>query len=222
MLRKPFLATLGLAALLMAGPTQAAPLANTSAPNTSASNASAPITAPVPTTAPDYGGRDAPLATAGDAAPNPAAQAGRALEALVVVLAGVACVVYVLKRFHLVVPGAGGKPARIAGPGFAAGGPFGRSPAVTGDAGISVVSSQSLPGGAMLHIVQVAGKRLLIGATAQSVTTLTEWSVSETAPADLAGDFEDYLTRADSSSGIAAANARLRSLLSRSPPEEPS
>ena len=53
-------------------------------------NAPAPApTVTAPGAIPDYGGRDsAPLAT-GDAAPNPAAQAGRALEALVLVLAGV-------------------------------------------------------------------------------------------------------------------------------------
>ncbi len=173
---------------------------------------------PAPT--PDYGGREsAPLATAGDAAPNPAAQAGRAVEALVVVLAGVVGVVYVLKRFDLVRPGANGKPARI-------GGLIGRLPSPS-SAGVVVVSSQSLPGGTMLHVVRVDGRNLLLAATAQSVTTVTEWSVPEADPAALADDFEDYLTRAApdaprSESGLAAANARLRSLLSSSQPEEPS
>ena len=174
--------------------------------------------------APDYGGRDAPLASVGDAAPDPAGQAVRALEALVVVLAGIAGTVYLLKRFHLVQPGVGGKPARISGPSF------GRSPAAeSGD--VAVVSSQSLPGGMMLHVVRVAGKNLLLAATAQSVTTITEWSVSDAdraaEPASMADEFAEYLARADtdagrSSSGIAAANARLRSLLSAQKPEEPS
>jgi len=178
-----------------------------------------------PASTPDYGGRDsAPLTTVGDAAPDPAAQAGRALEALVVVLAGVAGVVYLLKRFNLVQPGANGKPARISAPSFR------RSPNATG-AGVAVVSSQTLPGGMMLHVVRVAGKNLLLAATAQSVTAVTEWPISEAEPA-MADEFEEYLTRAnpnfsnpnapDAASGIAAANARLRSLLSSPKPEEPS
>ncbi len=169
--------------------------------------------------APDYGGREsAPLAAAGDAAPNPAAQAGRALEALVVVLAGVVGVVYLLKRFDLVKPGANGRLARITVPSF------GRPPS-SGSADVAVVSSQTLPGGAMLHVVRVGDRNLLLAATAQSVTNVAEWSAAETAPsADNDEGFEDYLTRANpaSASGIAAANARLRSLLSSSQPEEPS
>ena len=188
----------------------------------SAVQASPPSSAPA--SVPDYGGRDAPLAGAGDAAPDPAGQAGRALEALVVVLAGVAGTVYLLKRFNLVQPGVGGKAARISASSF------GRSPAA--DSGsVAVVSSQSLPGGMMLHVVRVAGKNLLLAATSQSVTTITEWSASErelaAEPVSMADEFAEYLARADSaagrsSSGIAAANARLRSLLSAQKPEEPS
>ncbi len=167
-----------------------------------------------PASAVDYGGRDSALpAAVGEAAPDPAASAGRALGALVVVLAGVGAVVYALKRFDLVKPGVGGKPARISGPAF------GRTPADPSSA-VSVVSSQALPGGAMLHVVRVGERMLLLGATPQSVTPITEWDTPGTA--DLSGDFEEYLTRADSTSGIAAANARLRSLLSPKRPEEPS
>jgi flagellar biogenesis protein FliO len=169
---------------------------------------------------PDYGGRDSAPLTVGDAAPNPAAQAGRALEALVVVLAGVVGVVYVLKRFNLVQLGANGKPARISAS------HFGRSPR-NESADVAVVSSQTLPGGAMLHVVRVGDRNLLLAANAQSVTNVAEWSVPETTAAGMAEEFEDYLNRADptsisSASGIAAANARLRSLLSPQPPEEPS
>ncbi len=204
-----FILTLALGLLLAAGAAQAAPPAS------------------VPASLPDYGGRDsAPLTTVGEAAPDPAAQAGRVLEALVVVLAGVGGVVYLLKRFDLVKPGASGKPARISAPSF------GRSPSRDSE-DIAVVSSQTLPGGTMLHVVRVGGKNLLLAATAQSVTTVTEWSVSETDPAGMADEFEEYLTRASpnsaspnlpdpAASGIAAANARLRSLLSPQPPEEPS
>ena len=163
---------------------------------------------------PDYGGRDSsPISVGvGDAAPNPAAQAGRALEALVVVLAGVVGVVYVLKRFNLVQPGKNGKPARISGPSF------GRPPA-TSNAAVSVVSSQTLPGGGMLHVVRVGDKNLLLAATPQSITNISEWSVPEPETGSRSDEFEDYLTRTDPTFGIAAANARLRSLLS---PEEPS
>ena len=156
-------------------------------------------------------------AAVGDAAPDPAASAGRAVEALVVVLAGVAGTVYVLKRFNLVKPGSGGT-ARLTGP------VFGRSAGGT-DSAVTVVSSQTLPGGAMLHVVRVGERTLLLGATAQSVTNITEWDTLEVQAPTLSDDFEDYLTRADPSpaaSGIAAANARLRSLLAPKQPEEPS
>lgn len=176
----------------------------------------APAPAPsAPAAIPNYGGRDsAPLAAGGDTAPNPAAQAGRALEALVLVLAGAAGVVYALKRFGLVQPGADGKPARIMLSGL------GRAPAASTGAvaaDVSVESSRTLPGGAMLHVVRVPGRTLLLAATPQSVTTVAEWpDAPETAEGDASGAFEDFLARADSpESGVAAANARLRSLLSR-------
>ena len=178
--------------------------------------AAPPVNSPAPVSVPDYGGRDSsPLAVAGDAAPNPAAQAGRALEALVVVLAGIVGVVYVLKRFGLVKPGAGGQPARIIGPNF------GRSP-LNESPEVIVVSTQTLPGGAMLHVVRVAEKNLLLAATAQTVTTVAEWPAEKHETPGTIADFEDHLSRADPASGIAAANARLRSLLSPTQPEEPS
>ena len=169
-----------------------------------------------PAAIPDYGGRDsAPLAVA-DNAPNPAAQAGRALEALVLVLAGIVGVVYVLKRYGLVSAGTDGKPARI----MLTNG-FGRtaSPASPAASPVTIVSSQPLPGGAMLHVVTVSGRTLLLAATPQSVTSVAEWP-AEASPkdADEAAAFEDYLARADAASPIGAANARLRSLLSRPQP----
>lgn len=198
-------AALGLA-LMTAGTAQAAPPAHSQSFNSTA-NASLP----------DYGGRDSAMpAAVGEAAPDPAASAGRAVEALVVVLAGVAGTVYALKRFGLVKLGADGKSARITGP------VFGRSASEPASA-VTIVSSQTLPGGGMLHVVRVGERTLLLGATAQSVTNITEWDTSETQA--LSDDFEDYLTRADpnsAASGIAAANARLRSLLSQKQPEEPS
>lgn len=175
--------------------------------------------ASAPPAAPDYGGRDSALPAVGEAAPDPAASAGRAFEALVVVLAGVGGVVYVLKRFNLVKAGAGGKPARIVGP------TFGRT-ASSAESEVKVVSSQTLPGGALLHVVRIGDRTLLLGATAQSVTNITEWDTPQTADAaSLSDEFEGYLSRADPNrpdpaSGIAAANARLRSLLSPKPPED--
>jgi len=188
-----------------------------------AADAAPPVSSPPPAAAaPDYGGRDSAMPAVGEAAPDPAASAGRALEALVVVLAGVGGVVYVLKRFNLVKPGTNGKAARIVGPAF------GRPPAAGTSGEVDVVSSQTLPGGAMLHVVRIGERTLLLGATAQSVTPITEWDTPPAADAlSLSDDFENYLTRADphrpeTATGIAAANARLRSLLSPKPPEEPS
>jgi len=134
------------------------------------------------------------------------------VEALVLVLVGVFGVVYALKRFGLVQGGADGKPARITLSGL------GRS--FSANAGalsstISVESSQTLPGGAMLHVVVVPGRTLLLASTSHTVTAVAEWPDGPETAEDTAA-FEDYLARADApETGIAAANARLRSLLSR-------
>lgn len=232
--RKLLLTTLGLLGALAAGSVCAAP---TSAPAKSSAPAkptppskpapakpsssakpsatpSKPAPKPPPAAIPDYGGRDnAPLAAVSDSAPSPLAQAGRALEALVLVLAGVVGVIYALKRFGLVTPGADGKPARIALP------PLGLSrlspPAPSVSSPITVVSSQALPGGIMLHVVTVAGRSLLLAATGHTVTVVTEWT-EEPKSSEEAAAFDDFLARAEPEpvSSIAAANARLRSLLS--------
>jgi len=181
------------------------------APPAPAPSAPAPS---APAAIPNYGGRDsAPLVAGDEAAPNPVAQAGRALEALVLVLAGAAGVVYALKRFGLVQPGADGKPARIILSGL------GRAPAASAglaDADVSVESSRTLPGGAMLHVVRVPGRTLLLAATPQSVTTVAEWADVHESTDGGGNAFEDFLARADApGTNVAAANARLRSLLSR-------
>ena len=197
--------------LLALGPVSAAP----PAPSHSAAPASAPL--------PDYGGRESTPVVVDEAAPSPLAQMGRATEALVIVLAGIVGAVYALKRFGLVKPGENGKPAKLALENFGA---FRRNrsdEAPGGDSPVTVLSSQTLPGGAMLHVVSIAGKNLLLGVTPQSVSTLTEWPAAEGVSADGAS-FEEYLTRADSpptvGSTLAAANARLRSLMGRPPTEE--
>ena len=170
-----------------------------------------------PLAMPDYGGRESAPVAAGDAAPNPLAQMGRAAEALVIVLAGVVGVVYGLKRFGLVTPGGNGKPGRIAWSNLSRA----RGPQSVGDFPVTVLSSQPLPGGAMLHVVSVAGRNLLLAATSQSVSALTEWAAAEEAVPETEG-FNEFLARADAApgGGIAAANARLRSLMARPPSEE--
>ena len=177
-----------------------------------------PPTPPSAASIPDYGGRESGPVAVGDAAPNPLAQMGRAAEALVIVLAGVVGVVYALKRFGLVTPGENGKPGRIAWSSLSRV----RPPQMSGDIAVTVLSSQALPGGGMLHVVSVAGRNLLLGATPQSVSALTEWaSTEETAPE--AEGFDEYLSRADAASsgtGLAAANSRLRSLMARLPPSD--
>ncbi len=179
----------------------------------------APVCAAPPAVIPDYGGREsAPLGTGADA-PNPAAQAGRAVEALVLVLVGIGGVIYAMKRFGLVQPGTNGKPARINFAGLTA---PARSAAGTASP-LVVDASQTLPGGVMLHLVTVRGRTLLLGATPQSVQTLTEWRDGPFDEEDETQAFEAYLTRAnaaagdtiDTGSALSAANARLRSLLDR-------
>jgi len=137
----------------------------------------------------------------------------------VIVLAGAAGVVYALKRFGLVQGGADGKPARIMLSGL------GRLPLISpvssspASSLVQVESSQTLPGGAMLHVVTVQGRTLLLAATSHTVTSVAEWPAETETVEDIAA-FEEYLARADApESGIAAANARLRSLLAR--PQQP-
>jgi len=154
--------------------------------------AAPPLKTPSASAIPDYGGRESAPVAVGDAAPNPLAQMGRAAEALVIVLAGVVGVVYALKRFGLVTPGANGKPGRIALNNLS------RVRAAQASSGspVTILSSQSLPGGAMLHLVSVAGRNLLLGVTPQSVSALTEWPAAEET-GDEAASFDEYLSRAD-------------------------
>lgn len=178
--------------------------------------------APAPAAIPNYGARDSAPPAAGNTASNavdggPAAQAGRAVEALVLVLAGIVGVVYTLKRFGLVQGGTDGKPARIMLAGL------GRARSAAGPASsiVTVESSQTLPGGAMLHVVVVPGRTLLLAATPHTITAVAEWP-DESEMAGSTTAFEAYLARADAPEqtpepNLAAANARLRSLLARPP-----
>ena len=179
-----------------------------------------PVPAPSASAIPDYGGREsAPLGT-GTEASNPAAQAGRAVEALVLVLLGIGGVIYGLKRFGLVQPGMNGKPAQINFAGLSA---AVSRPAAGTASPVVVEASQTLPGGIVLHLVTVHGRTLLLGAAPQSVQTLTEWRDGTAEEDDETQAFEAYLSRAnaaaaetsDPTSALSAANARLRSLLDR-------
>ncbi len=178
-----------------------------------------PVSAPPASAIPDYGGREsAPLGTGADA-PNPAAQAGRAVEALVLVLLGIGGVIYGMKRFGLVQPGTNGKPARINFAGLSA---AGSRPAAGTPSPVTVEASQTLSGGTVLHLVTVRGRTLLLGATPQSVQTLTEWRDGPAEEDDETQAFEAYLARANAAgettepgSALSAANTRLRSLLDR-------
>lgn len=138
---------------------------------------------------PDYGGRDAPgglapaAETAGAGPINPLAQAGRALEALVIVLLVVVAVVYGLKRLGVVGPATGSR-LRLGLP----------APRAGAD-GLRVLSSHALTGtpGAAVHLLSVADRTLLVGATAQAVTLLADWEAEQSEPSPDA--FDSYLAR---------------------------
>jgi hypothetical protein len=181
--------------------------------------AAAPPKSPVPLSAttspaavPDYGGRDAPglLAGAGTAAPDPAAQAGRALLSLVLVLGGVFGVVTLLKRGGYTGGGPVGT-ALIAGlqhfsmPSSQK--TIGNTPVGTSGP-LSLLQSQSLPGGGAVHLLSVQDRTLiLVGATAQGVSLIAEWEpedqtdLADTETMETASNtdanFQDFLARAD-------------------------
>ncbi|MBV9850311.1 MAG: flagellar biosynthetic protein FliO [Armatimonadetes bacterium] len=215
----------GLLLLLVVGPCAAAP----SAPNPGGVS---------PAPLPDYGGRDAPAVptdTAGAATPNPVAQAGRALEALVIVLAGIVGVLYLLKRLGVAGNGSAAPLLGMRGakhPDSAlsiAGSPF----------ALNIVQSHALPGagGATLHLLSVNDETLLlIGATPHGVSLLAQWdqdgrkSGAEEARAEKIA-FDDYLQRAGiapepgparaAEERIALTADRLQDLLARSRAQAP-
>lgn len=135
---------------------------------------------------PDYGGRDSTIESTIDqsgaaTAVDPMAQAGRAFEALVVVLALVVGGLFLLKKSGVIKSGADTSGTAAQAPWS-----FLKSLARPANAPppssepttelLSVIGSQTLPqsGGARLHLVSVGDRLLLIGATSQSVTVLTE------------------------------------------------
>lgn len=177
------------------------------------------VPAPV-RTLPDYGGRDGIAGTtyAAQASPalNPLAQAWRAFEALAIVLALVVGGLYGLKHCGLIKPDgsvSGPKPLLTALPGFlkavmppkdpaAAPSPAAASPA----AWITMLGSQQLPNaqGVSLHLVSLGGKTLLIGATAQSVSLISEldddWQAEPALTLEtgqMPSSFDGFLMQAD-------------------------
>ena len=205
----------------------------------SAPAAAKPAAPPPPaakTPVPDYGGRESPVMptdAAGTAMPNPLGQAGRALEALVIVLVGVVGVLYLLKRASLggATQAAPAWLKPLLGPKTA--GTSAVSPAVS-PITLAVVQSQTLPGagGATLHLLSVGDKTLLlVGATPHTVNLLAEWDSEALTPnAQEArteqAAFADYLTRAGvihapgpahaAEGRIGASADRLQDLLARS------
>lgn len=214
-------------ALLLTGPCLAAPpaapaKATAPAAPVSASSAVAAHGSASPAALPDYGGRDTPglLAGVGTDAPNPLAQAGRSLLALMVVLGGIIGVVTVLKRSGYTGSGplglaflSGLRALRSA----AAPVTEAATPAVadqvtaaaaSGSGPLTLLQSQALPGGGAVHLLSVDGStRVLVGATAQGVSLLAEWEWEEeeaapeptvpAAAAPLTGDsFSQHLIRA--------------------------
>ncbi|MCW3061590.1 MAG: hypothetical protein JWQ02_3411 [Capsulimonas sp.] len=253
MQRKRFLSTIALAALLASAsfsgasakpdaPKKAAPI-HAPAP---AASAPPPAVGVDPKAIPDYGGRDSSPASsfegaAGADAPSPLGQAWRAFEALVIVLALVFGGLYLLKRYGILEGGAAGKggPAaaalrRMARQRLAAG--AGVAPVtIEGDGGIQVLGVQPLPGspGACVHLLSVAGRTILVGATAQSVTLISEWEEPDAAEdADVTPrEFSDYLVRQGGpppapieqdivETSVSESNQRLREMLSRVRDEE--
>ena len=194
---------------------------------------------PIPKVIPDYGGRDGAAGAsfegaAGVDAPNPLAQAWRAFEALVIVLALVFGGLYLLKRYGVLEAGKfSHKGAGGAGAALRAAARMritGSAPADSGDGAIQLLSTQPLPGnpGACVHLLTIDGKSFLVGATSQSVTLMSEWEHDdpEDGPDVTPQAFSDYLTRQGApapgpfehdivESRVSEANERLREMLTR-------
>jgi hypothetical protein len=185
--------------------------------------------APTAVAIPDYGGRDAPglLSGAGADAPNPLAQAGRSLLALIVVLGGVVGTATLLKRAGY--SGGPVAPALLTGlrkslPPSAKTGNAGAAPGPGEQNGQMVlVQSQALPGGGAVHLLTVNDRTmLLIGATAQHVTRIAEWEWEpEEEPVAAVQNtlgrsrFSEHLARADSAPLVSppAVSRRISDLL---------
>lgn len=131
--------------------------------------------------------------------PSPLSQAWRAFEALVLVLALIVGGLYGLKRAGIIqADGVGGvmpstpraasfSLARVISQVFApklGTPPSLLSPASSQSAWLERLESQPLPGtaGASLHLVSLGGRTLLVGATAASISLITELGSAPQAP----------------------------------------
>lgn len=202
-------------------------------------------------TLPDYGGREgitgAAYAAQASPALNPLAQAWRAFEALAIVLVLVVGGLYGLKRFGMLKPddsAAGPMPLPAAVPGFlkTRKSPKTSVPApipagASSSPWITMIGSQALPNaqGASLHLVSVGGKTLLLGATGQSVSLISEVDDTrqdEYAPTldtgHMPSSFDGFLMQADQSPLrqsnetellMSATTMRLQAMIARSEAE---
>lgn len=211
----------------------------------------APAPPPAVRTLPDYGGRDgitgAASASQSSPALNPLAQAWRAFEALAIVLALVVGGLYGLKRSGMLKSDgsvSGPMPLLAAVPGFLKTINPAKSPVpalnpaeASPSPWVTMIGSQSLPNtqGASLHLVSVGGKTLLLGATAQSVSLITEVDAArqdEYVPAmdtgQMPSSFDGFLIQADQSPLrqsnetellMSATTMRLQAMIARSEAE---
>lgn len=200
---------------------------------------------------PDYGGRDgitgAAYAVQPSPALNPLAQAGRAFEALVIVLALVVGGLYGLKRSGVLKAdgsASGPMPLLAAVPGFLKPLKPGKTsvpapgPAeASASPWFTMIGSQPLPNvpGASLHLVSVGGKTLLLGATAQSVLLISEVDGARQAEhvptmdtGQMPSAFDGFLMQADQSPLrqsnetellMSATTMRLQAMIARSEAE---
>ncbi len=131
--------------------------------------------------------------------PSPLAQAWRAFEALVIVLALIVGGLYGLKRAGI-IQGDGASGAAASAPSTSSfnlsrvlsqalapkpgAPPLAPAPASSPAAWLGRLESQPLPGaaGASLHLVSVGGRTLLLGATAASVSLIAEMEGAPQAP----------------------------------------
>ncbi len=209
------------AAVKLAPPPIKPPVA-TSTPSASSQPADTPSAAAIP----DYGGRDAVLTPPTGDVPgltntSPLAAAWRAFESLVVVLALIVIALIVIRRYGLLknglpfqIPG-GAKPGRNAPrPAQKPSGPMGTLTSAwkafltpsqmfpSAESPLQVVASTPLPGpaGGSVHLIEVEGRRFLVGAATGGLTLLAEWEneAQETEAATVPEEevrFESYLNR---------------------------
>ena len=203
---------------------------------------SAPSAAPVKASVlPDYGGRDSVGGAVAPGTPlNPMSQAWRAFEALAIVLAMVIGGLYLLKRSGLIKTDDQLTMKMPAAPKPTA---FSISSLIRNKAGrektpdapaaianapwVTLLGSQALPNtaGASLHLVSLGGKTLLLGATAQSLSLLTELDAEWQPETESDPEFDAYLSYANDTAAhepnetellLSSTTMRLQAMIARS------